>query len=574
MFTQIFFLIILVLMTELAPQGGLGLSETMALPLIWGLGAYLLSLCLIALQNMLFSKRRRRHWILILTNLKLIIAIAICLFLCRMDLWIPGGNFGISLTTLTLYFFGLFIFSLTTHRSKRATMRYRPIRFLLPFSVPFLLFQGFETLGNGWISKTPSFFDGMIILFLSLGFLGSAFCLIPYLIQKMWGCKPLPLSPLLIRLDTLCKKAKFRHGGMMSWSLMQPTPTAAILGVFPRFRYVLFTPRLLEVLSPEAIEAVLAHEMGHSKHKHLLIYPWILLTILVFSGWITDLFSEGFLDWLALQDLLSPSIIWSALEPLAVFIPYVLLLALFFRLIFGHFSRLFERQADLYPLALGVPLDHMSKALDELAISAGNIHQEPSWHHGSIAKRIAYLNRAKSSPKEPKKHNKRVRRNLFILGVVSLIIFPIVIAPFFPNTVPMSTINNVEKSMREKISFWITSRQRKILSHRAMKHLGDQKETPMLLNTLKKSFTTFGGARFPGIAKFYTAEVMWAHGQPIVSSLLLLDAFQQFDFSLAKKPLKDRFLALTFAIVEDNRVDPSIKTRLQTIAKAKLNYEN
>ena len=48
--------------------------------------------------------------------------------------------------------------------------------------------------------------------------------------------------------------------------------TAGVMGLIKQFRYILVTRSLLQRLTPYEIEAVIAHEIGHVKKKHLLFY--------------------------------------------------------------------------------------------------------------------------------------------------------------------------------------------------------------------------------------------------------------------------------------------------------------
>ena len=43
--------------------------------------------------------------------------------------------------------------------------------------------------------------------------------------------------------------------------------TAAVMGLIKKFRYILVTQGLLQMLEPEEIDAVIAHEIGHVKKK-------------------------------------------------------------------------------------------------------------------------------------------------------------------------------------------------------------------------------------------------------------------------------------------------------------------
>lgn len=208
---------------------------------------------------------------------------------------------------------------------------------------------------------------------------------------------------------------------MNTWTIMNHSYTAGIIGIVPRFRYVMFTKRLLDELSKESIEAVLAHEIGHSYRKHLLIYPVIIFGMIVTTTIFSLFFSESINEFFSLQDMLHPSPLWKMLYPLSVFIPFAVILALYFRYVFGYFSRLFERQADLHVFEVGIPPEHMHQALDELGVLTGNTHHHPSWHHHSISERMTFLEKAASDPSLIDKHHRRVKKNLIVY--CSLLIF-------------------------------------------------------------------------------------------------------------------------------------------------------
>lgn len=564
MFTQIFFVISIALLAELAPQSGVGFDSSPLFSHWIGIGVYLLSLGLIALQNQIPASRKIRQFLLLLANVELLAALTFALFLCDLDALFPGGPLGTALITFSLYFAGLALFSFTIEKGRKNQVHFRPLRFVAPFIIPFLLFQGLLS----FVPENPNPSEGIGLAIGGLLFLILCICLFPYVVQKLWGCTPLPSSVLHHRLKLLCKRANFTYGGMKEWGLMHPMPTAAILGVISKFRYILFTPKLMEVLSPESIEAVLAHEIGHSKHKHLLIYPFVLFSVIATAGIITEIYAEPALDFLALQNLFQPNALWSALEPIALFIPYIFLLGLFFRLIFGHYSRLFERQADLHPLTLGLPAKHMIQALDELAIAAGGIHDDPSWHHQSIAKRIRYLQEVERKPEELQLHNKKVRRNLFYLGTYLLILMPILAAPFFQNMFPFSAIHHVEKNIKETLSSNVTNGLRSSLATRVQKHLGETSDSLTIHAILKRNFSTYGGSRHAGIALFYTAEEIFQKDSES-AALLLIEAWHTFNFSQAKGPLLARFSWLTKYLLTEDQVSLETKQKLSTVAHAK-----
>jgi STE24 endopeptidase len=192
---------------------------------------------------------------------------------------------------------------------------------------------------------------------------------------------------------------------------MNRSLTAAIVGVVPRLRYIMFTKRLLHELSPNAIESILAHEIGHSYRKHLLIFPLILLGMIVCTSLFAQYFSDPLSQWLSAQNA-------EWLFPLTIFIGYAIIIALYFRFVFGLFSRLFERQADLHGFVLGLLPEHMIEALDDVAVATGFTHMAPNWHHYSIQQRIDFLKAATENPKLIQAHHRRVKLILFLYFIL------------------------------------------------------------------------------------------------------------------------------------------------------------
>jgi Zn-dependent protease with chaperone function len=347
--------------------------------LVYGL-VLLLILCQNILGRRLFASRQR---LLLLANVELVGVLAFFQFSLQLGASLPLTLKAIFF--LVLYFAGLIVFYLTAHSRSTADQQ---IRLLIPFTLPFLLFclvADLTTSINGqWLSLT--IVSATLIAFLLF--------LMPPLIIRLWHCQPIPNQDLRARLLALCARASFRHGGIFVWSAMRSHFTAAIVGMIPRFRYILFTQGVLDKLSADEVEAILAHEIGHSYHRHLLLYPFIIF---------------GVLPILMLFERLVPG-----LSAFVLFVLEALILLVYLRLVFGYFSRLFERQADLYGFRLNLDPRHMIQALDHLAILSGHIHQEPSWHHYSIDQRIQFLTAAMQNPALIQRHHRLVRGSLFL----------------------------------------------------------------------------------------------------------------------------------------------------------------
>ncbi len=97
----------------------------------------------------------------------------------------------------------------------------------------------------------------------------------------MWGCKSIDHGFVRSRLTQFCKKAHFSYADILEWNLFDgKLITAGVLGFVPRFRYLLISPALLDLLDEQELEAVVAHEIGHVKRHHMLFY---LLFVLGYS---------------------------------------------------------------------------------------------------------------------------------------------------------------------------------------------------------------------------------------------------------------------------------------------------
>lgn len=429
MFTNLLFLIFVLLLSSFSLEMGQATWNLEPLP-AFGIGAllFLLLLGLIVLQNRLFNKASKQ-FLLGVANVECLFFFAFYLFVLGAHRIFAPSAFqtGTILFILSLYLAVLFVFhrSFKSGSSKEALNQ---IALLIPFALPFLLFTfivdllqllppdnvavRFMNEANPWLALFPA----LIFLLAMLLFL-------PPLIVRLWRCRPLEDSFLKRHLQALCDKAQFAHGGFKTWGIMENSLTAAIVGVLPSLRYILFTPRLLKTFSPEAIEAILAHEIGHSYRRHLLYYPLIFLGMVLALTLFTEKAAPPLADLFFRQFGDS----WRQLVPLVLFIPIALIVWLFFRYVYGFFSRMFERQADLHVYALGVSPEAMIEALDHVGTGTGFTHLVPNWHHYSIQERIDFLKETMRDPALIDQHHKRVRLALLLyltaLAIVAAILF-------------------------------------------------------------------------------------------------------------------------------------------------------
>lgn len=429
-----------------------------------GIGLYIAVLFLIFLQHRYLPYRwtKSRTWMLALVNLELMLVVLTLFFFLGSQRFLAYIPFiGFMQTPLTLLGLALYLGGLLWHyKLMREERPFFQILLIIPFAFPFVLFTllldiiqilPFPMLNNILFSDTETIAGSVILLVISFVFMALMLMFLPPVIISVWQCEPLPDSALKDRLHALCARAEFRHAGFKTWTVMNQALTAAIVGIIPQLRYIIFTTRLLHTLSPNAIEAILAHEIGHSYHRHLLIYPFILFGMAVCTGLYSMIFSEAISGWFNLQLVQHPSTFLQLLYPAVTLVPFALIIWLYFRYIFGLFSRLFERQADLHGFRIGVPPEYIIEALDDVGVATGYTHLIPSWHHYSIQERIDFLKACIDDPALIQKHDRRVKRYLFGYFALLLVALTFFITPLFPNVPIFKQANNALESITKTL---------------------------------------------------------------------------------------------------------------------------
>ena len=208
----------------------------------------------------------------------------------------------------------------------------------------------------------------------------------------------------------------------MLWPLFgNETLTAGIIGILPRLRFILITRGLLAVLDIDELKAVVAHEMGHVRRFHILIYLlfFICYSLLAYAFhdviFLFLLRQDTFLSWALATDTLQLT-----LFSIAYTVPILILLVLYFRYVFGYFMRNSERQADLFALKLlGSPYALIS-SLQKIAYHSGRIEDLPSWHHFSIRQRMDHLLKCHQDPGLIRQHDRKLYGSISLFMVVIL----------------------------------------------------------------------------------------------------------------------------------------------------------
>lgn len=205
--------------------------------------------------------------------------------------------------------------------------------------------------------------------------------------------EPLANDNLRDRLTKLGERAGTRVRGVYEWKLSEKSNKAnAALTGLGSTRRIILSDTLLEHYSDDEIEAILAHELGHHVHKHILKSIFTQVAITFFAFWLINVVLRFVIakDWFP---VLSPRLYDFANLPLIVLVATVLGFVLMPAL--NAISRHHERQADRYAWentpAIAPFITSMQKLADQnLAERRPNKIIEALFHsHPSIGKRIA-----------------------------------------------------------------------------------------------------------------------------------------------------------------------------------------
>jgi STE24 endopeptidase len=155
--------------------------------------------------------------------------------------------------------------------------------------------------------------------------------------------EPLENEDLKQRLVRLSERAGTRIRGIYKWNLSEKSKKAnAALTGLGATRRIILADTLLDHYSPEEIEAVLAHELGHHVHKHILKSIFVQAGITLFGFWAANYVLHLSIEQWEMFDTLTD---FSNL-PLLVLVSTVLSLLLMPAM--NAYSRFNERQADRY----------------------------------------------------------------------------------------------------------------------------------------------------------------------------------------------------------------------------------
>ena len=243
---------------------------------------------------------------------------------------------------------------------------------------------------------------------------------LPFVIIRLWGCKPLPAGPVRERLERFCASARLTYADIVLWNLFDgKLINAGVIGFIKKFRYILISPSLMQILDEDELEAVVAHEIGHVQHHHMLYYTLIIMGFAVFAYEALEFMTYKLLSLNILTTMIASGAAYtnSAVSMLLTILP-VVCFVLYYRFCFGYFSRIFERQADAHALKMTKSSSGLIQSLEKIARISSQNRNAPNWHHFGIAERIRFLESCDRDPSLITKHDAQVARMVAFYAVL------------------------------------------------------------------------------------------------------------------------------------------------------------
>src|ERR1700729_3151624 len=232
-----------------------------------------------------------------------------------------------------------------------------------------------------WWLITWALFMGLFILLAQL----APVVLLPI----FYKFEPLDNEDLRRRLVQLGERAGTRVRGVYRWKLSEKSKKAnAALTGLGNTRRIILADTLLDNYAPEEIEAVLAHELGHHVHRHIL-KSIVMQAAITFAGfWAANWVLHFAVDQHMFEEL-SDFANLPLLVLVSIALSFVLMPAL------NGYSRFNERQADRYAFESIASVEPFISSINKLAKQNLAERTPSKWiellfhSHPAISRRVA-----------------------------------------------------------------------------------------------------------------------------------------------------------------------------------------
>ncbi len=202
--------------------------------------------------------------------------------------------------------------------------------------------------------------------------------------------EPLKNEELKARLVRLSEQAGTQVRGVYQWKLSEKSKKAnAALTGLGATRRIILADTLLDNYSADEIEAVLAHELGHHVHRHILKSIAVQAGITLMGFWAANWILHYTVDRMHMFETLSDF----ANLPLLALVSTVLSLLVLPAL--NAYSRYNERQADRYAFCSIPKVDPFISSMNKLAQQNLAERSPSKWvewffhSHPAISRRVA-----------------------------------------------------------------------------------------------------------------------------------------------------------------------------------------
>ena len=298
------------------------------------------------------------------------------------------------------------------------------ILFSIPVLLPWLFLSGILDIINSspfeLLKRLLATSEGQVIYFMIFLFIVAIIG--PAIIQRFWRCKPLENGYDRSRIENLCNRAGLKYANILYWPAFGSRMiTAGVMGLIKKFRYILVTGPLLRFLEPDEIDSVIAHEIGHIKRKHLILYLIFFAGYMLLSYSIYDLiiylilFTEPVLKFITGMGFNRTTVISTIFS-----IAEICIFLIYFRYVFGYFMRNFERQADCYVYTLFDNAKPLISTFQKIIATSGRSPDRPNWHHFSITERVDYLEKCERDRTFIVRHDRKIQKSIavYFLGIL------------------------------------------------------------------------------------------------------------------------------------------------------------
>jgi STE24 endopeptidase len=203
------------------------------------------------------------------------------------------------------------------------------------------------------------------------------------------------------RLVVLSERAGTRVRGVYRWKLSEKSKKAnAALTGLGATRRIILADTLLDNYTPEEIEAVLAHELGHHVHRHILKSIFVQAAITLFGFWAADWVLRYAVDHRTFRfDELSDFANLPLLALVSVLLSLLLMPAL------NAYSRFNERQADRYAFESISSVEPFITSMNKLAEQNLAERTPSKWVEWFFHSHPAISGRLAAAREWGKKHN-------------------------------------------------------------------------------------------------------------------------------------------------------------------------